>query len=185
MDASVQQTLTPFGDYFPGFTPNSPEEKWLEETLKASKSSRQGGLSGALTPASAGPRQLFGSSPLPPRVEEPITKNSPAAAAADATLHDWLEQIEGKKALISPATAAVAAASNALETAAGTFQTITTTLNPLTSEIPAEHKQATPEQAAARPPAATADFRFARFERVERFGQCELTSAAARVANVK
>ena len=98
-----------------------------------------------------------------------LSPASPAAAAADTELHAWLEQIAAKKAELSAATAAAAAASKelaALEAAAGIPQTITSTHNPLTitsthnpliPEIPAEHKQATPEQAATRPPATTAE----------------------------
>lgn len=105
MHTSVQKTLLQSRDFFPGFAPNSPEEKWL----KTVQAPRQRGLTGALTPASAAPRQLFESSPLPPRVEDSLPKkeiNSPAAAVADTELHDRLAQIEAKKAEIPAATAA-------------------------------------------------------------------------------
>ena len=162
MNASAQQTLTPSGDYFPGFTPNSPEEKWLEETLKASKSARQGGLSGALTPASAGPRQLFESSPLPPHVEDSLPKDgsvTTAAAAHDAELHDWIDLIAQKKSELSAATAAAATATQelaALEAAAGLPQTIKTQTQNLKTQTQTQtlktQTQTATEQAAARPP---------------------------------
>jgi hypothetical protein len=67
MDASVQPTLSPPRDFFPGFNPNSSEEKWLEETLKASRSpaGQRGQDSSRHTPSSA-TRQLFNPSPSPP-----------------------------------------------------------------------------------------------------------------------
>ena len=82
---------------------------------------------------------------------------SPAAAAADTELHAWLEQIAAKKAELSAATAAAAAASKelaALEAAVKIpHNEINTLLRSLTTETPAEHKQTTSEQEAARPPA--------------------------------
>ena len=148
------------------FAPGSPEENWLETVKHGGPAPGQGGRPRDLTPASAGPtppRQPFESSPLPPALEDSPPKKeltSPTIAVVDTELHGWLEQIEAEKAEISAATATAAAASKelvALEAATATPQTITSTLNPLTSEIPAEYKQATPEQAAARPPAIAAE----------------------------
>ena len=103
---------------------------------------------------------MFDSSPLPPRVEDSLPEkktNSPAAAAPDNELHDWLNKIASKKAEISATAAAAAAASKelaALEAAAGLPQTnITSLLTSLTPETPVEHKQTTSEQVTARPPA--------------------------------
>ena len=116
MDASVQQTLPPSGDYFPGFTPNSPDEKWLESSIVKTWGTLRSSHPSLSWPAATD------SSPFPTRVEEPITKNSPAAAAADTELHGWLSQIEAKRAELATATAAAAAAAEeltALEAAAG------------------------------------------------------------------
>ena len=51
MYASVQKTLPQSRDFFPGFAPNSPEQKLLE-TVQAP---RQGGLTGALIPPQLAP----------------------------------------------------------------------------------------------------------------------------------
>ena len=147
MDASAQPALL--------FAPGSPEEKWLEETIKQARPSPgqgEGRQTTAFTPSSTGPRKLFDTSPPHPHVKDslPADGNITAAAAAhDAKLHDWVDLIAQKKSEISAATAASEIATQelaALEAAAGLLQTQTQTLKTQTQT------QTAAEQAAARQP---------------------------------
>jgi len=152
MDASVQQTLSPSGDCFPGFTPNSPEEKWLEETLKASR--QRGQDCSPQTPSSA-TRQLFNPSPSPPLAKESPPNDAPRATLPTVVSHTTI--IAKKKAEITAAAAAAAAATKALAAIEATTAGLSLDENTIhpdpTNPTAAALQQQSTQQEAARLPA--------------------------------
>ena len=109
MDASVQPTLSPSKNFFPGFTPNSPEERWLEETLKAPETPvGQRGQPGSQQTPSSATRQLFqgagGHTPLHTVVTraailKSIAKKKAEIAAAAEAAEEELAALEASAGL--------------------------------------------------------------------------------------